>query len=336
MKIPQRFYVMARTLSLPSLAAFALALCLPALGQTALHQLPRKSLAQTGGSDLVLGPGDQLTIAAPDIEELDRRVLKVQADGTVSVPIAGSMKVAGLTAEEFREKLNQALSSQFRNPLVSFSEINIKSRPVTVLGAVNNPGVVQADGRKRLLEVISMAGGLRNDAGPTVTVTRKSSEPASFPSGLRPTLAGNYVVATVSVDGLMEGSNPLSNVLVYPGDVVTVPKGRLVYVVGDVNRPGGFMIGETNDLTVLKAISLSQGLRETADASHARILRSDATGKRTEEYLNVKKLLQGKLEDVDLKANDILFIPSSLGKKIADRSIGAMIDTGAGVAVYRR
>ncbi len=336
MKIPQRFYVMARTLFLLSLAAFALVLCVPALCQTALRQLPAKSVTQTGGNDLVLGPGDQLTVAAPEIEELDRRVLKVQADGTVSVPLAGSIKAAGLTAEEFREKLNQALSSQFRNPRVSFSEIDVKSRPVTVLGAVNNPGVIQADGRKRLIEVISMAGGLRNDAGPTLTITRKSSQPAPFPSALRPTLAGNYLVATVSVDGLMEGSNPLSNILVYPGDVVTVPKGRLVYVVGDVNRPGGFMIGESNDLTVLKAISLSQGLRETADASHARILRSDAAGKRTEEYLNVKKLLQGKLEDVDLKANDILFIPSSLGKRIADRSIGAMIDTGAGVAVYRR
>jgi polysaccharide biosynthesis/export protein len=313
-----------------------LVVCMPAFCQTAPQEANAKALAQTGRNELVLGPGDQLTVAAPDIDELDHRQLKVLADGTVSVPLAGPIKAAGLTADEFCEKLNQALTSQFRNPRVSFTQIDTKSRPVTVLGAVNNPGVIQADGRKRLLEVISIAGGLRNDAGPTLTITRKPSQATQFPSALRPALAGNYVVATVSVDGLMEGTDPASNILVYPGDIVTVPKGRLVYVIGDVNRPGGFMIGESNDLTVLKAVSLSQGLRDTADPSHARILRSDASGKRTEQELNVKKLLAGKLEDVNLKANDILFIPSSLRKRIADRSIGAMIDTGAGVAVYRQ
>ena len=284
---------------------------------------------------LLLGPGDQLTVAAPEIEELDRRELKVQADGTVSVPLVGSIKAAGLTAEEFQQKLNEALRTQFRNPRISFTQVQIRSKPVTVLGAVNNPGVVQADGRKHLVEVISTAGGLRNDAGPTLTITRKSSIQPGFPASLRPTLAGDYLVVSIPVDGVMEGTDSVANVLVYPGDVITVPKGQLVYVVGDVNRSGGFMIGESNDLTVLKALSLAEGLRETADASHARILRDDASGKRTEEPLNVKKLLNGKSEDAKLKANDILFIPSSTAKKIANRSIQAMIDGGTGLAIYR-
>jgi polysaccharide export outer membrane protein len=95
------------------------------------------------------------------------------------------------------------------------------------------------------------------------------------------------------------------------------------------------MLGESNDLTVLQAVSLAQGLRETADSKHARILRNDPGGKKTEESLNLKELLAGKLEDEKLKANDILFIPSSTAKKIANRSIAAMIDGGTGLAIYR-
>ncbi len=95
------------------------------------------------------------------------------------------------------------------------------------------------------------------------------------------------------------------------------------------------MVGESNDRTVLKAISLAEGLRETADSKHARILRDDASGQRTEQSLSVMALLAGKLEDEKLRANDILFIPSSTAKKVATRSIQAMIDGGVGVAVYR-
>jgi polysaccharide export outer membrane protein len=248
----------------------------------------------------------------------------------------GSMKAAGLTADEFRDKLNQALSTQFRNPRVSFTQIDVKSKPVSVLGAVNSPGVVQADGRRRLIEVISMAGGLRSDAGTTLTVSRKTSSRAPFPEELHPRFDGNYEVASVPLNGLMEGSDPAANLVVYPGDVITVPKGKMIYVVGDVKRAGGFVIGESNELTVLKAVSLAQGLLETADSSHARILRNDATGKRTEEQLNLKKLLSGKIEDVPLKPNDILFIPGSLSKKITTRSVQALVDTGTGIVVYRR
>jgi polysaccharide export outer membrane protein len=149
-------------------------------------------------------------------------------------------------------------------------------------------------------------------------------------------MAGGYVSAIVPVSQLLDGSDPSTNVLILPGDVITVPKGRLVYVLGDVRRAGGFVLGESNDLTVLKALSLAEGLRETASPSHARILRADATGKRTEENIDLKKLLSGKSEDITLKANDILFVPSSLAKKVLSRTAEAAVDTGTGIAIYRR
>jgi polysaccharide biosynthesis/export protein len=287
-------------------------------------------------ADLVLGPGDMLTIAAPEIEELDRRQLKVQSDGSVSVPLVGPVKASGLTPEQLAATLTESLKKQFRNPRVSFTQVEIHSRPVTVLGSVKSPGVIQADGRKHLLEVLSLAGGLRDDAGPTLTLSRKSSEASTFPSALRTNMAGGYVSAIVPVSQLLDGSDPSTNVLILPGDVITVPKGRLVYVLGDVRRAGGFVLDESNDLTVLKALSLAQGLKETASPSHARILRSDATGQRTEENIDLKKLLSGKSEDITLKANDILFVPSSLAKRVLSRTAEAAVDTGTGIAIYRR
>jgi polysaccharide export outer membrane protein len=283
---------------------------------------------------MVLGPGDQLTVAAPEIEELDRRQLKVQADGTVSVPLVGPMKVSGLTPRQFAADLTQALRSQFRDPRITFSQIDVRSKPVTVLGAVNNPGVVQADGRKRLIEILSLAGGLRSDAGPTLTLARKTTQANPFPADLRTNTSGNYVTASVPVHGLLEGTNPADNIVVVPGDIITVPKGKLVYVLGDVRRSGGFVIGETNDVSVLKALSLAEGLKETANPSHARILKHDASGQRTEEEIDLKKLLSGKGQDINLGPDDILFVPSSLGKKVTARSLDAMVQMGTGIAIF--
>jgi polysaccharide export outer membrane protein len=137
-------------------------LCLIPLAPAALAAAQDTQQASVSeGSKLMavpLGPDDEITLAAPDIEELDRRVLKVQSDGTISVPMIGALKAAGLTPDEFQKTLVQALKTQFRDPQVSFSSIDIHSKPVSVLGAVNKPGIEQAQGQKSLLEMLSLAG----------------------------------------------------------------------------------------------------------------------------------------------------------------------------------
>ena len=287
-------------------------------------------------SSMTLGPGDELTLGAPDIEELDKRVLRVQADGTVNVPEIGPLTAEGLTPEKFQRVLTDALKTQFRDPQTSFTSIDVKSKPVSILGAVNRPGVQQADGGRSLLEMISLAGGLRSDAGPIIKVTRDSADDAStFPAGIRPTLTDGHLTAELPVAGLFSGEKPEENIAILPGDVITVPKEKLVYVVGDVKRAGGFPIGETDDFTVLKAISMAEGLDSFADTAHTRILRASANGKRTEEEIDLKKLLAGKTEDVRLQANDILFIPNSATKKWTVRAIEASVSAGVGYAIWR-
>lgn len=286
-------------------------------------------------STVTLGPGDEITLGAPDIEELDRRVLRVQSDGNVNVPEIGPIKAEGLTPQQFQATLTDALKAQFRNPEISFTAIDVKSKPVSILGAVNHPGVQQADGQRTVLEMISLAGGLRPDAGPTIRVSRDTTEASAFPPGVRPTLTDGHLTAVLTVAALFGGQDPAQNIRVLPGDVITVPKGKLVYVVGDVHKAGGFAIGETDDFTVLKALSMAEGLDSFADTAHTRILRAGADGKRTEQDIDLKKLLAGKTEDIRLQANDILFIPNSGTKKWTARAIEASIGAGVGYAVWR-
>lgn len=295
-----------------------------------------KAGSQSAFSSVTLGPGDEITLGAPDIEELDKRVLRVQADGTVNVPEVGRLKAEGLTPGKFQKVLVDALATQFRNPQISFTSIDVKSKPVSILGALNHPGVQQADGDRTLLEMLSLAGGLRADAGPIIKVTRDSADGQSpFPPGIRPTFTDGHITAQLSVSSLFSGKNPAENIRILPGDVITVPKEKLVYVIGDVKRAGGFPIGETDDFTVLKAVSMAEGLDSFADTAHARILRTGSNGRRTGEEIDLKKLLAGKTEDVRLRANDILFIPNSATKKWTTRAIEASVSAGIGYAIWR-
>jgi polysaccharide export outer membrane protein len=255
----------------------------------------------------------------------------------VSVPLVGRMKAEGLTPRQFQLNLTQALKAQFRDPQISFTSIDVKSKPVSVLGAVNRPGVEQANGQQTLLEILSMAGGIRPDAGSVIKVTRVSTSASTFPPGLRPTLTGNSVTAEIPITSLFEGKNPALNINVLPGDVITVPKGRLVYVVGNVVKAGGFVVGQSDDLTVLRALALAEGLQSFADAGHARILRAAPHGgQRVEQIVDINKLMKGKSEDVRLQPDDILFVPSSTTKKVTARSIEAAVQIGTGLVIWRR
>jgi polysaccharide export outer membrane protein len=286
---------------------------------------------------ITLGPGDELTLAAPEIEELDKRILRIQADGYVSVPMVGRMKAEGLTPRQFQLNLTQALKAQFRDPQISFTSINVKSKPVSILGAVNKPGVEQANGEQTLLEMLSMAGGIRPDAGSVIKVTRVSTGASTFPPELRPTLSGDSVTAEIPITTLFEGKDPGLNINVLPGDVITVPKGKLIYVVGNVVKAGGFVVGQSDDLTVLRALALAEGLQSFADAGHARILRAATSGgQRVEQIVDINKLMKGKSEDVRLKPDDILFIPSSTTKKITARTIESAVQIGTGILIWRR
>ena len=218
-----------------------------------------------------------------------------------------------------------------KDPRVSISVSTVSSQPVSVWGAVNKPGVYQLTGPKTLIEVLSLAGGLRADAGSMLRITRESAYGDLNLPGKRIDLTQKYEVADVDLDDLMRAKIPTGNVMVEAHDVVTVPKADLIYVVGKVRRPGGFPIQAHEKLGLLQGLALAEGLDANAAPKHARILRWAGDGKdRVEIPVNIAKLLEGKGADLSLQANDVLFIPADTVKSVGMRAAEVALQLGTG------
>jgi polysaccharide export outer membrane protein len=287
-------------------------------------------------STYLLGPDDQLEISAPELSEFANKPARIDGEGEIQVPLAGRVHVSGLTVQQTEQELDKVLSKYIRNPQVAVSVAEIRSQPVSVLGAVNTPGVHQVQGHKTLLEMLALAGGIRSDAGYSVRITRHL-EWGCIPlpkAQLDPT--GQFSVAEVNLKKIMEAKDPADNIQIFPHDIISVPKAEMVYVIGEVKRSGGFVLGEHQSISVLQALSLAEGLSGPADARHSRILRLKRDADQREELpVDVKAVLTGKKPDVALQADDILFIPGSTGKKAALRALEAAIQTGTGLAIWR-
>jgi polysaccharide export outer membrane protein len=328
-----------KAVTVASVSLAALFLALSAAGQVPSpaeldHQKP-KCDSQVR-STYLLGPDDQLVISAQELSEFGNNPARIDGEGDVQVPLVGRVHVAGLTAEQAEQELNKVLSKYIRAPQVVVNVSEVRSQPVSILGAVNTPGVHQVQGHKTLLEMLASAGGIRPDAGYSVRITRQV-EWGCIPlpgAALDPT--GKFSVAEVNLKEIMEAKDPAENIQILPHDVISVPKAEMVYVTGDVRRSGGFVLGERQSISVLQALSLAEGLNSTADARHAKILRLNrSTDQREELPVDVKGLLKGKKQDVSLQGDDILFIPGSTGKKAALRAIEAAVQTGTGLAIWR-
>ena len=286
----------------------------------------------------VLGPEDQITVRVLDLDEFspdNLPAIRVDMRGDVRLPLVGRLHVAGLTVEKLEGEIASRLGRLMNDPEVIVSVAEFRSHPVSVLGAVKNPGVLQITGRKTLFEVLSLAGGLNPDAGNTIKITRRLDQgPLPLPNVVRDP-SGNFYVGQLNVRAVMEAKNPDENIEVLPNDVVTVPKADLVYVIGAVKRSGGFVLSEKEQMSVLQALSLAEGLDRVASPKNARILRQDSPGsQRKEMTVNVKLILDGSAQDVPLRANDILFIPTSAPKSAAMRAVEAAVTLGA-AAIYR-
>jgi polysaccharide export outer membrane protein len=298
-------------------------------------QPPAGPLALKSVPTYILGPDDQVVIRVLDLEEIPETPFRVDMAGNINVPLVGRLRVAGLTLDQTEAAIAKRLESLLQDPEVTVFVAGLRSHPVSVLGAVRTPGVQQLTGRKTLTEVLSMAGGASPDAGNSIMITRpKESGPIPLPgAALDPT--GQFYVAKVNLKSLTEAGNPQENIVIVEEDVISLPKGELVYVVGAVMRAGGFVLNEREALTVLQCVALAGGLDHFANKKEVKILRPKAaTGDREEILVDLQAMFAGKKRDMPLLANDILFVPIS-GKKAATiRAVEAMIQMGT-MSVYR-
>lgn len=312
------------------IAIFAGVVSLSYAQETAKVTVPGASSAY------VLGPGDQFSMEIADLEELNGKVHRVDNDGTVTLPLIGRIQAAGLTLREFEEDLDRKLVTQLKEPHIAITVTESLSQPVTVIGAVNTPGIHRMRGRQSLVEVLSQAGGLRPDAGYRVTVTRQiQAGELPVPNAKRDD-ANQVYVAEVNVNDIIEAHNQSANITMQPHDVVTVPRAKVVYVVGEVRKSGGFTLETRSTMSIIQAIALAEGTTPTAKKEKALILRHvPGVDTRTEIPVDINKVMAGKVNDVSLQADDILFIPNSLAKVIRGRVIETAVSTAAGVLIWR-
>jgi polysaccharide biosynthesis/export protein len=293
-----------------------------------------------------LGPGDEIKVQQLNDEELDGKTARIDDAGYVNLPSIGRLQVGGLTVQQAEAALTTELKRLLVNPQPVISVTEYRSEPVSVLGAVNNPGVIQLQGRKTLVETLSSAGGLRPDAANEVQVTRRLTYGHLPLPGESTDPSGEYSIAKINLASLLKGDDPKNNITVLPQDIISVPRAESIYVTGDVKKPGGFPLTGNGGVTVLQAVSMAEGLGPQASAKNAKIfrLRQDSPSQqgvapssdRTEIPVNLQQILEGKSKDFVLNPQDILFIPDSMSKKAGVRAAEAAIQAATGIVIWGR
>lgn len=289
-------------------------------------------------SEYVLGAGDQIALHVVDLDDVSDKPIRIDPNGFIDLALVGRVEAGGLTIEQLRDQLRTKFAKYITTPQISINLIENQSRSASVIGSVNNPGVRTLEGPRRLIDVISMAGGVKPDAGSRVILTRQArwGELPLAQAKVDPT--GTYSTATLSLEGLLQAANPAENILIDPGDVISIPKAEIVYVLGTVKRAGGFPLAAKDSMSLLQTLAMAEGLDHDAAAGKARILRPPpgGDGKVKEIPVDINKIESGKDPDVALYANDVLYVPNSYVKAGVKRTAEAILQVATGVVIYRR
>ena len=290
----------------------------------ALAQVRPSLMEQVGNANLPaleLHAGDLVAVSVYDAPELTRTV-RVDPDGTIRLPLLSEgVKAAGLMPRELEAELTKALKSGeiLIDPVVKITVVEYHSRPISVMGAVRKPITFQSDGKVTLLEALSHAEGLTDDAGPEILVTQ------------------NDAVQRITVKKLLDGADPTVNVILTGNEEVRVPVAGKIFVVGNIRKPGGFPVRDPGDSTVLKMVALSEGLMPFSEKI-AYIVRRREGDTPQEIPIQLAKIMERKSPDVSLEIGDILYVPDNKSRRstmsIIDRLAGFGSATASGLVIW--
>jgi len=269
----------------------------------------KRSLSQ----DYRIGPDDLLEITVFEDEKLNKTV-RVSSQGNISHPLLGILKVKGLTGSELEKEIRDLLTEKYMNdPHVSVFIKEYRNQQISLMGAVTKPGVYDFTGQKTVLDLLAMAGGLRDDAGSLLFLIRTPNPEASKKEkGFDDQKPKSYVIGLEEL--LIKGDQRMNLPLLH-GDVVNVPPAGKIFVGGEVRSPGGFII--TKNMTLSQAITLAAGFTSKAEGSETRIFRYSGKGNEKEMLtFNVYTIQKGQAEDPAVKENDIVFVPKSGTKTV--------------------
>lgn len=279
--------------------------------------LPRKGNPAELGPTVRIGPGDDLDISVFGLPELSQHA-RVGNSGDVSLPLVGNLHLAGLSSDDAQMLIERCLTDGHfvNNPHVSVFVKEYTSEGISVMGEVNKPGVYSALGDQRLVDLIQTAGGFTDKAGRTVTVTHRDDPK-------------HPVTLTLPDDPAKMAEN---NIELLPGDTIVVSKAGIVYVIGEVNRPGGFVI-EGNKIMASQVLAMAAGPTHTAALDGTKMIRHTPEGLK-DIPLPLKKVIDAKIADIELKPDDIIWVPSSKAKGIAGATASSVLNSLLYLAIY--
>jgi polysaccharide biosynthesis/export protein len=267
-------------------------------------------------SRLTLSSGFLLSMTVYDMPEISGD-LRVDDLGNVDVPMSGELHVAGMTLPQAKVAIQQKLvdAQILKNPKINLDVAQYAGENVTVTGEVGSPGRIQLLAPHSLSDVLGMVGGETQLAGNTIEVRRTVD-------GTLQTLQVKYARSTGNTD-------EIKAFMVKPGDTITIPRAGIVYVMGAVNRPGGYLMQEDGNLNVTQALSLAMGTAMNAQVDSIRVVRKDANGKLTEIPISYSKMSKGKVQPLTLQAQDLVYVPVSKIKTVFSQGLGIMSSTAS-------
>jgi polysaccharide export outer membrane protein len=313
------------------MGACSVGVCLLALAGNLYAQQSERAVSTAPNLDYAysnlptqpVGPDDLLALSVYDSPELTR-TLRVDAGGNIRLPmLKDPIQVQGMVPSQLESAIAKALTkgNVLVDPIVTVTIVEYQSRPVNVVGAVKNPLVFQATRPIPLLDAIARAGGIKEDAGSDIVVSKevvRDGKPAR-------------ITQTIPVRKLIDNADPSLNVMLHGGEEVLVPEALKIYVVGNVKKPGAYPVRNDEETTILQLLALSEGLTPYS-AKVAYVYRRSPGGAKTEVPVALAKIMKRQSPDVPLQANDILYIPDNNGKRLTAETLDRIAGLGAATA----
>lgn len=284
----------------------------PATAAPKSPTLPQGSALERLRPNYVLQPGDQILVRAFEMEEVSDRPYLIDGDGFITMPILGRVKAAGLSVEKFEATLVEMLRQYVRQPQVTVTVTQFSSEPVFFIGAFNQPGIYPLSGKRTLVEMMAVVGGLAPTASRRLKVTRRIEQGRIPLPSAQETPDGKGTFVDIDIKVLRENVNPAEDLVLQPFDVISAERAEVIYMTGGVGRQGPLVLEERESITLMKAIAMSGGTLPSSKLKEVRVLRPVMdTNRRAEIRINLKDVGQGRVTDFPLMPDDIVYVPVS-------------------------
>jgi polysaccharide biosynthesis/export protein len=267
---------------------------------------------------LLIGHGDVLHIQVYDTPEMEQRA-RVTDAGDIPLSFIGNVKVSGMTPGEASSEIEHRLIAAgiMVHPQVTVRVDEYATQNVSVMGQVVKPGPYEVDTRRKVIDVLALAGGLTDIADRHITIERSGD----------PNKKIEYYYSNEAGVALQEDP------MVYPGDTVIVPKAAVVYVLGDVLKPGGYPINTNNSkMTVLQAVALAGYANHSAAVGKSKLVRKTPTGVEQID-LPMSAMQKGKTQDIALMPDDVVYVPFSFMRNVAVNG-SSILASATSAAIY--